>query len=129
MRIQIIYTLCTDGDFDLHDPDKYGCIETDVTTIDDDHYDYMGTITFINDNPEVCKLHAINLLNSLLCDGLKMSDSQITNYRFKWLCHKFTKIISHMTYYISIHESGSKILKGTIGGNYDGTEIMVIITD
>ena len=42
MKIVIIYTLQTDGDYSLDNPKKFGCIKEDV-------YHYSGTVEIVSD--------------------------------------------------------------------------------
>ena len=82
MKIRIRYYFCTDGDYSLKNPDDFGCTEREVE-IDDEYFDYIGTIDFENEEAWRCKLDAKTFLEKLLCDGIHIS------YTHYWLMKDF----------------------------------------
>lgn len=51
MKIIIIYTLQTDGDYRLDNPEEFGCIK-------EDDYNYSGAVEFAHDEKNRCLMEA-----------------------------------------------------------------------
>ena len=89
MRIEISYGFHTDGDYSLKTPKKFGCIG------ENEHFDFIGTKTFTNNETWRCKLEAKTFLEQLLCDGIHISH---THY---WLMEDFYDIIDSLIDFIN----------------------------
>lgn len=116
MKIRITYGFYTDGDFSLRDPEKFGCTGIDVE-IEGDYYDYVGTITFENDDIWKCKYDAKRFLEKFLCDGIHVS------YTHYWLLKDFYDSIMSLIEFIEKNNTGEFCEERS--GNYDGTYIKV----
>lgn len=116
MKIRIIYTFYTDGDYSLRSPENFGCTGREVE-IDDEYFDYVGAMDFENEDVLKCKLDAKSFLEKLLCDGISISH---THY---WLMKLFYNIIEELIDFINNNNSG--LLCKDISGNQDGTRIIV----
>ena len=116
MKIRILYTFYTDGDYSLKDPDNFSCTGREVT-IEDEYFDYIGNRDFENEEVWRCKNDAKNFLTQLLCDGLHIS------YTHHWLVEDFYNIIESLIELINSNDSGELCKKLT--RNYDGTMIGV----
>lgn len=119
MIIKISYMLHTDGDYALRNPEKFGCTAQKVE-IKNDYFDYIGSVSFHNDEIWRCKSDAKSFLEQFLCDGISVSS---THY---WLIKSFYDIIEDLMDFINKNDSGMRY--GTISGNQDGTKIMVEIS-
>ena len=122
MKINIIYSLYTDGDYSLKNPESFGCTGKDVKIDDDEYYDYIGSAEFASKD-ESCKSDAISFLWRFLCDGIHVS------YMHPWLLKNFYELIESLEDVINKFENGMSVTRKHIYGNYDGTEIEVVITD
>ena len=120
MKIRISYTFYTDGDYSLRNAEYFGCTGTEVE-IEDDYYNYIGSKEFENEKQCHCKYEARSFLEELLCDGIHVLS---THY---WLLKDFYDIIEALMDFICNNNSGAKY--ETLGGNQDGTMIMVEIFD
>lgn len=120
MKIRISYTFYTDGDYSLRNTEKFGCTGTEME-IEDDYYNYVGSKEFENEEEWRCKYEARSFLEELLCDGIHVLS---THY---WLLKDFYDIIEALMDFICNNNSGTKY--ETLGGNQDGTMIMVKIFD
>lgn len=119
MKIIIIYTLQTDGDYNLDNPKKFGCIK-------EDGYHYSGTVEIVSDKKSCCLMEAKNFLYKFLCDGLHVS------YTHAWLLKDFYDLIESLVNKIGHYkpdESGKYICEKSIGGNYSGTNFEILIID
>lgn len=119
MKIVIIYTLYTDGDYRLDNPEEFGCIK-------EDSYHYSGSVEFVFDEKVRCLMEARNFLYKFLCDGLHVS------YSHAWLLKDFYDLIESLVNKISHYEpneSGKYICEKSIGGNYSGTNFEILITE
>ena len=117
MKIDIFYTLYTDGDYCLREPEKFGGKRDD-----DSSYTYNGSVTF-TDEEFKCKSNARVFLWKFLCDGLHIS------YTHHWLIEDFYHCIAKLVDGINAFESGKSIVKERISGNYDGTEFILIMSE
>lgn len=117
MRIEISYTLCTDGDYSLRNAEEFGCISRKENNME--NYDYAGTVKFENEDVWTCKHDAMEFLHKFLCNGLEVS------YTHWWLLEDFYKIIESLEEVICAHEAGISGATRCIKGNYEGTVITV----
>lgn len=113
MKIEISYGFQTDGDYSLKTPKKFGCIG------ENEHFDFIGTKTFTNNETWRCKLEAKTFLEQLLCDGIHISH---THY---WLMEDFYDIIDSLIDYINQNDFGTSTR--ILSGNYSPTTIAVEI--
>ena len=111
MKIGIMYEFCTDGDFSLRTPEKFG-----ITTQDDEYY--AGDVTFENENAFRAKEEARSFLEKLLCDGLHIL------YTHYYILDHFYHAIDNLIEFISKNYEGYSIEQ--LSGNYDGTRIGVV---
>ena len=119
MKIVIIYTLCTDGDYRLDNPEEFGCIKGDG-------YHYTGSVEFTHAKKDRCLMEARNFLYKFLCDGLHVS------YTHAWLLKDFYDLIESLVNKIGHYkpdESGKYICENSIGGNYSGTNFKILIIE
>lgn len=121
MKISIIYTLHTDGDYKLDNPEEFGCIGREVD--DDVFYDYIGLTEFENVDMLRCKNNAKDFLWKFLCNGLHFS------YARPCLLKDFCKLIESLVDVINNFEAGIFVTRKHISGNYDGTEFEVVIRE
>lgn len=118
MKIKIAYTLYTDGDYALRNPEYFGCTGTNVITDDGwEHYDYVGEKTFENEDPWICKMDAKCFLAELLCDGIGVL------YTHDYILKDFYDIIQDLKQCIQDNNSG--VFYKELTGNYEGTRIFV----
>ena len=118
MKIDIFYTLYTDGDYCLKEPEKFGGIRDE-----DESYLYNGSVTFIDKEVWRCKNNAKDFLWKFLCEGIHVS------YTHPWLIEDFYHCIRGLVDDIDAFESGSSISRQHISGNYDGTILEVFISE
>lgn len=116
MKIRVSYGLCTDGDYSLRNPKRFGCIQRDVE-IEEDFFDYVGTMDFESEKEWRCKHEVKIFLEKLLCDGFHIS------YTHYWLLEDFYNIIESLLNFIKENNSGELCKK--LSGNYDGTYIKI----
>lgn len=119
MRIVIIYTLQTDGDYRLDNPEEFGCIK-------EDDYNYSGSVEFAHDKKDRCLMEARDFLYKFLCDGIHIS------YTHAWLLKYFYNLIESLVNKIYDYEpngSGKYICEESISGNYEGTDFEVLIIE
>lgn len=116
MKIRVKYSFYTDGDYSLRNYNDFGCTGREVE-IDDEYFDYIGTVNFDNEEIWRCKHDAKNFLTQLLCDGIHIS------YTHYWLIESFYNIIESLIGFINENDSG-EICK-SLSGNYEGTMIRV----
>lgn len=119
MEIKITYMLCTDGDYTVRSPEKFGCTGREIE-IGDDYFDYIGSVNFHNEEIWRCKNDAKSFLKQFLCDGISIS------YTHYWLMKSFYDIIEDLIDFINKNDSG--MYYGDISGNQEGTKIMVEIS-
>lgn len=120
MRIRIDYSFYTDGDYGLRTPEKFGCSGREVK-INDEYFDYVGMMTFENEESWRCKNDAESFLGKLLCEGIDIS------YTHYWLMKYFCTIIEELIDFIKENDCGALIKD--ISGNHDGTKIIVTFID
>lgn len=123
MKINISYTLYTDGDYTLRNAEEFGCTERGVKINNDEYYDYVGSVKFTNEEKWRCKSEAKSFLWKLLCDGLSVS------YTHPWLIKDFYTIIEDLTKAIDSYETGLSVYTRSLSGNYEGTNFRVKITE
>ena len=121
MKITITYKLYTDGDYWLRNADKFGCTDKEVIIDDDEYYDYIGSVEFINKENWICKNDAKDFLWKFLCDGLHIS------YTHYWLLEMFYKVMESLTEFIDNYESGTSVFREYLQGNWEDTEIKIKI--
>lgn len=119
MRIEISYTLCTDGDYGLRNAEDLGCANRDNYF---EHYDYVGSMEFNYEEEWRCKSEAKSFLWKFLCDGIHVS------YTHPWLLKDFYDIIEFLENVIDEYQEGISVAKRHITGNYEGTEIKIEIS-
>lgn len=122
MRIEISYTLCTDGDYSLRNAEDLGCTNRDVVVNDFEHYDYVGSMKFKYEEEWRCKSEAKNFLWRFLCDGIHIS------YTHPWLLKDFYDIMESLEDVINEYQEGITVVQRHITGNYEGTEIKIEIS-
>lgn len=124
MKIKIEYTLYTDGDYCLENPDKFGCTGRDVISSDGwEHYDYVGSVEFQDDEEWSCKMYAKDFLCKFLCDGIHVL------YTHAYLIKDFYDMIESLEDAIDDHKNFPNTFYASMSGNYDGTEISVTISE
>lgn len=116
MVITIEYKFYTDGDYGLRTPENFGCVGKDVE-MDDISYNYVGVMTFENEDEGRCKSEAKSFLAKLLCDGIHIS------YTHHYLMKSFYEKIEMLMSFIDRHNQGISCVK--IDGNQEGTEFIV----
>lgn len=123
MKIEILYTLHTDGDYSLNNPEYFGCTNRNVKTEYDDFYDYVGSKSFENKNKSTCCMYAKEFLEEFLCDGIHVSSSHY------WLLKDFYNIIDFLMNAISkdFEENEREYIR-ELSGNQTGTQIVVTIS-
>ena len=118
MKIDIFYTLYTDGDYYLKEPKKFG-----ARKMSEGSYQYTGHTTFGNEVVWRCKNEAKNFLWKLMCEGIQVS------YTHPWLVDDFYHCIDALANHIDAFESGDIIATEYITGNYDGTEFTLVMSE
>lgn len=139
MKIRISYTFYTDRDYSLRNEEYFGCTGREVTLeeitnlaasvkevceteFEDEYcYDYVGSKEFEDEDRIMCKIEAKGFLEEMLCDGIHVSHSRY------WLLKRFYNIIEELMNFINENDSGEYY--ETIGGNQEGTMIMVEIVE
>ena len=122
MRINVSYTLYTDGDYSLWNAEKFGCTNRNVVVDDDEYYDYVGSMEFKYEEAWRCKNEAKNFLWRFLCNGIHIS------YTHPWLLKDFYDIMESLENVINEYQEGISVAKRDITGNYEGTEIKIEIS-
>lgn len=122
MKINISYTLYTDGDYSLRNAEEFGCTNRNVVVDDFEYYDYVGSVEFKYEEEWHCKSEAKSFLWRFLCDGISVS------YTHPWLLKDFYDIIKSLENVINEYQEGISVAKRHITGNYDGTEIKIEIS-
>lgn len=122
MQINISYTLCTDGDYNLRNAEDLGCTNRDVAVNDFEYFDYVGSMIFKDEEEWRCKSEAKDFLWRFLCDGVHVS------YTHPWLLKGFYSIIESLENVINEYQEGISVAKRHITGNYEGTKIKIKIS-
>lgn len=117
--INIAYWLYTDGDYDLRNPDDFGCKAKDIS-IGDDYYNYVGTISFHSVDHGSAKSNAKTWLKKFLCEGIQV------NYANYGLLTVFCNMVDDLLEFINNTFTDDVIIKSR-GGNHEGTHIVVSI--
>lgn len=112
LKIDIEWSMCTDGDYRLDNADKY-----DIYT---GYESYSGNKVFTSSNDDVIRREAVSFLEELLCD-IRYKPSH--HYVMKYMYEIFEKSIS----FISKGDNYGCNIE-SVGGNYDGTTIHINIT-
>ena len=112
MKITIIWKFYTDGDFSLNNYEKYNCIEYDGFE------KYFGIKEFKNKDEIQCMIDSRTFLEQMLYD-LHVLDTR--HYILEDLYEMFEQLIE----FVCKLEVGVKI--EYMSGNYDGTEIIVVV--
>lgn len=112
MKITITWRLYTDGDFSLNNYEKYNCIEYDG------YEQYFGMKEFENKDELQCMVDGRTFLEQMLCD---MHVSYTHYYILEYLYQMFEKLIK----FVCKREEGIKT--EYMSGNYEGTEIIVVV--
>ena len=116
MKIKILYTFYTDGDYELRTPKNFGVTGMAIE-INGDYFDYVGTLDFEEAEVWRCKNNAKEFLQKLLCDGIHVS------YTHYWLMESFYDIITKLMHFIDRNDYGVRC--GELCGNQTGTKIVV----
>lgn len=117
MKIDISYTLYTDGDYYLKDSEKFGASRISGEC------KYVGCATFTNEVIWRCKNETKNFLWKLICEGIQIS------YTHPWLVDDFYHCIEALVDHINVFDSGDIIATEYITGNYDGTEFTLVMSE
>ena len=116
MKIRVRYGFYTDGDYSLRNPENFGCTGREVE-IEDEYFDYVGSMDFESDDTWECKYNAKTFLEELLCDGIHISSSHY------WLMQDFYNIFETLMEFINEDDTGVRCK--WLSGNYDRTYISV----
>lgn len=118
MKIKIAYQLYADGDYSLRNREEFGCTGFETTVNGDEYFDYIGEMTFDNDDKYHCKSEAKTFLEKFLCDGLHVS------YSHYWIIDDFYHAIEALIDFINDNDSGSYVKK--LSENYSGTNFVIM---
>lgn len=112
LKIEIRWSLYTDGDYSLMNHEKYDSIHNDE--------EYSGTKTFIMSEDKGCRREAISFLERLLCD---IHYGYTHYYIMKSMYNMFENSMNFIS-----NKDNYGFHYEYMGGNYDGTEINITIT-